>query len=76
MTNNFYIDLKKYIDNSVERLKFEAKQAGIFDNHSDIGTEREKLYCSLFEQHLPKQCRVLFGGYVFSREVKSQGKLI
>ena len=75
MENGFYIDLKKYLEDSVERLRFEAKQSGIFDNSSDLGSEREEIYQSFLKKHLPKQCDIHTGGYLFNLEGKKSKQI-
>ena len=47
-------------------LKGEADAASIFPNRTDIGSSREKVYSEFLKQHLPSQCNINFGGFLFN----------
>ena len=48
-----------------ESLSNQASDAGLLANATGVGTEREEVYKSFLERHVPKICDVFLGGYVF-----------
>lgn len=65
MTTNVFYELAKYYQAATEQLNSEAKQAKILSNTTAIGTDKEEIYRRFLERHLPKNCDVFRGGYVF-----------
>jgi len=49
-----------------EVLKGKAEVASIFPNRPDIGSSREKVYYEFLKKHLPSQCNINYGGYLFN----------
>ena len=47
-------------------LRGHADVASIFPNRPDIGTSREKVYGEFLKQHLPSQCNINYGGFLFN----------
>lgn len=68
MTAEFYKRLKEYYMNVGSVLRGEADAASIFPNPTDIGMSREKIYADFLRLHLPSNCNVLFGGFIFNLE--------
>jgi len=65
MAGPFFDRLKKYFTKVGEVLKGQADVASIFPNATDIGASRERIYCEVLRQHLPRSCTVSFGGFLF-----------
>lgn len=66
MTAEFYDRLKKYYTAVGTVLRGEADVASIFPNATDIGMSRERVYAEFLRSHLPSNCNVLFGGFLFN----------
>ena len=66
MAAPFYDRLKKYYRDVGGVLRGEAAVASIFPNTTDIGMAREQVYAEFLRAHLPPNCNVLFGGFLFS----------
>lgn len=62
----FFERLKEYFDQVNAVLRGEASSASIFPNTSDIGLAREAIYAKFLKSHLPTNCNVLFGGFLFA----------
>ena len=57
--------LKEHYVSVARELSSQASQAGLLNNPTGVGTEREEVYRTFLERHLPKMCDVFLGGYVF-----------
>ncbi|MCY4639405.1 MAG: hypothetical protein OXC94_03575 [Chloroflexi bacterium] len=66
MGANVFGDLKEHYQTLAESLRVQADEAGVLKTSSDVGTQREDLFRSFLERHLPKSVDVFLGGYVFS----------
>ncbi len=66
MVAPFYERLKKYYRDVGGVLRGEAAVASIFPNTTDIGMAREQVYAEFLRAHLPPNCNVLIGGFLFS----------
>ena len=65
-TDNVFDRLRAHYVAISEELASAARQASILNHPTGIGTEREEVYRSFLERHVPKTCDVFLGGYVFS----------
>lgn len=66
MTNKPFFDrLRDYYKQVNSALRGEANSASIFPNTTDIGVSREAIYARFLKAHLPSNCNVLFGGFLF-----------
>jgi len=64
---NIFISLKeKYFKPIGMVLKGKADVASVFPNRPDIGNSREKVYAEFLKQHLPSQCNINYGGFLFN----------
>lgn len=54
-----------YFQDYADDLQYAAHRAGILDNKSDIGTQREDILADFLKRHLPKRCEIIKGGYIF-----------
>ncbi|MDE2715572.1 MAG: hypothetical protein OXI33_00965 [Chloroflexota bacterium] len=68
MVTNVFTDLKEHYQTLAESLRAHADEAGVLRTSSDVGTQREDLYKSFLERHLPKSADVFLGGYVFGMD--------
>ena len=68
MKQSLFDDLKEHFGSVAIELSSQARQAGLFDNPTDVGIQREQIYRSFLERYLPKTCDVFFGGYIFDIE--------
>ena len=66
MSSNVFPDMARYFQSIVGQLTNEARQAGLLQNPTAIGTGREEIYRRILERHLPSTCEVFRGGYVFN----------
>jgi len=66
MAAEFYRRLKDYYTSVGNVLRGEADTASIFPNPTDIGMSREKIYAEFLRLHLPSNCNILFGGFLFN----------
>ena len=66
MVAPFYNRLKNYYQAVGGVLRGEAAVASIFPNATDVGMERERIYAEFLKAHLPPNCNVLFGGFLFN----------
>lgn len=65
--DNFFDRLKNdYFKTIGMVLRGNADVASIFPNRPDIGTSREKVYGEFLKQHLPSQCNINYGGFLFN----------
>ena len=65
MPQNFHARLHKYFEDIGSILRGESKASSIFPNTSDVGVSREKAYAEVLRAHLPSNCNVKLGGFVF-----------
>jgi hypothetical protein len=63
---DLFAHLEEYYRQVGRVLQGQAAAASIFPNPSDIGSSRERVYAAVLQQHLPANCRVFFGGFVFN----------
>ena len=68
MKQNLFHHLKEHFAFVARELSSQARQAGLFTNPTDVGTQREEVYRRFLERYLPKTCEVFLGGYVFDNE--------
>lgn len=66
MTKEFYSRLKDYFSNVGLVLRDKASASSIFPNRTDIGLSREGSYAEFLKSHLPNNCHVFFGGFLFN----------
>ena len=65
MSRNIFPDMVTYYANLAGQLTSEAKQAGILENPSAVGTDREEIYRKFLKRHIPYMCDVFRGGSLF-----------
>ena len=65
MKHDVFDHLKEHYASVAKELSSQARQAGLLQNPTGVGTEREEVYRTFLERHLPKMCDVFLGGYVF-----------
>ena len=68
MPDNFYDRLYAYLGAVGSVLRGEAEAASIFPNTSDVGQAREMIYAEFLRNHIPANCNVFLGGFVFDIE--------
>jgi hypothetical protein len=61
----FFNRLRDYYEQVNLALRGEASSASIFPNTTDIGISREAIYARFLKAHLPSNCNVHFGGFLF-----------
>ncbi len=65
MAKQFYERLRNYYKDVANVLTGSASAASIFPNPVDIGGSREKVYAEFLKLHVPTNCNVFFGGFLF-----------
>ena len=75
MTSDVFDHLKGHYAFVAEELRTKARQATVLDNSTGIGTEREEVYRTFLERHLPKMCDVFLGGYLFDLNGRSSAQV-
>lgn len=65
MKPDVFRDLRDHYTLVAQELSSQARQAGLLKNPTGVGTEREDVYRSFLERHVPKMCDIFLGGYVF-----------
>jgi Domain of unknown function (DUF6602) len=65
MANEIFLELVNYFKNKANTLDSKAREAGIFDNTSDIGSAKEDILADFLTSHIPMRCNLIRGGYVF-----------
>ena len=75
MKRDVFGDLKEYYSSVAIELSGRARQAGLLQNPTGVGTEREEVYRTFLERHLPKICDVFLGGYVFDLQGNSSSQM-
>lgn len=68
MSTGAFPKMAEYFNGLVQELTSEARQAGFLQNPTAVGTGREEIFRRLLERHLPDNCEVFRGGYVFNVE--------
>lgn len=68
MNKPVYEDMARYFAAISEQLTGEARQAALLENSSVVGGDREEVFRRFLERHLPRDCEVFRGGYVFNVE--------
>jgi hypothetical protein len=68
MTKPFFERLNNYYLNVGEVLQGNANTASIFPNKTDVGMSREQIYAEVLHSHLPSNCSVQMGGFLFDQE--------
>ena len=71
----FFDRLKAYYTNVGEVLRGEAEMASIFPNTTDVGQAREHFYAEFLKHHVPLNCDVQFGGYLFNLDGQESRQL-
>ena len=64
-SENVFQRIRDHYAGVANELYQQAAQAGLLENSSDVGTEKEEIYRKILERHLPKSCETFLGGYVF-----------
>ena len=67
MSTDAFAKMAEYFESLVQEMKSEARQAGLLQNTTAVGTGRGN-FPSPLERHLPDNCEVFRGGYVFNVE--------
>lgn len=65
MPAEFYERLSQYFLSVGSVLRGEAEAASIFPNTSDIGQSRELIYADFLRNHVPTNCDISLGGFLF-----------
>ena len=68
MSTDAFAKMVEYFESLVQEMKNEARQAGLLQNPTAVGTGREEIFRRLLERHLPDNCEIFRGGYVFNVE--------
>lgn len=66
MPNNFFLRLEKYYTDVAQVLRGESAKAAIFPNPTDVGDTREDILVKVLQDHLPSNCIVSKGGFLFN----------
>ncbi len=61
------LDIVDYFASKADSLEAEALSAKIFDNPVDKGDVRESILLEFLDDHLPKRCGAIRGGFVFNQ---------
>jgi hypothetical protein len=61
------LDIVRYFADEADNLETSASKAVIFDNPVDRGDVKETILWNFLENHLPRRCGVVRGGYVFNQ---------
>jgi hypothetical protein len=75
MTRDFLPRLRTYFDDVAKALRGEARPASIFPNPTDVGMAREDVYANFLRQHLPANCVIAFGGFLFDQTGQESGQI-
>jgi hypothetical protein len=68
MGENFKARINNYYSNIGKVLKIKAELAAIYPNPTDLGQTREQIYSEFLKMHLPGNCNILYGGFLFDME--------
>lgn len=60
--------LREYLTDAIAVLNGEASAAKVFPNTTDHGQSKERSFLDLLRLHIPKQCNIFLGGYLFNLE--------
>jgi len=63
------LDFIDYFASKADGLEVQAASAKIYDNPVDKGDVRETILLEFLDDHLPKRCGTIKGGYVFDQFV-------
>ena len=66
MSTHAFRKMAEYFQSLVQETTSEARQAGLLQNPTAVGSGREEIFRRLLERHLPDNCEVFRGGYVFN----------
>ena len=58
MSTNAFSKMAEYFNSLVQEITSEARQAGMLQNPTAVGTGREEIFRRLLERHLPDTCEV------------------
>lgn len=75
MTSDVFDQLSKHYAAVAEELRTKAQQAGLLRNSTAVGTDREDVYRTFLERHLPKTCDAFLGGFLFDLNGKSSAQI-
>ena len=75
MKPDVFDHLKYHYAAIAKELSSQASQAGLLTNPTGVGTEREEVYQTFLERHVPKSCDVFLGGYVFDLDGNSSTQI-
>ena len=67
MKPDVFDHLKEHYASVARELSSQARQAGLLENPTGVGTQREDVFQAFLERHIPKMCDVFLGGYVFDK---------
>ena len=67
MNDDVFGHLAAHYASVAQELSSQAQQAGLLRNPTATGTEREDVYRVFLERHLPRNCDVFLGGYIFDK---------
>lgn len=65
MKQDVFDHLREHYASVAKELSSQAKQAGLLQNPTGVGTAREEVYRTFLERHIPKMCDAFLGGYLF-----------
>ena len=66
MSTDAFAKMTEYFKSLVQEITSEARQAGLLQNSTAVGAGREEIFRRLLERHLPDNCEVFRGGYLFN----------
>ena len=75
MTPDVFDQLTEHYILIAQELRSQARQAQLLSNSTAVGTEREEVYRSILERHVPKVCDVFLGGYLFDVRGNSSAQI-
>ena len=75
MSRDVFDELAAHFTSVAEQLSTEARQAGLLKNSSAVGTNREEVYKSFLERHVPKSCEVFLGAYIFDMQGRTSSQI-
>jgi hypothetical protein len=61
----FFDRLENYYLKTAEKLRAASSTSSILPNTTDTGLSREMIYRDFLRQHVPRQCDVFLGGFLF-----------
>ena len=67
MSVNAFAKMAEYFESLVQEITSEARQAGLLQNPTAVGTGREEIFRRLLERHLPDHCEVFSRGICVQR---------